>query len=131
MTFKGVPKLKLVNEIITSMSLDSPISTTPNGFLHTNQCNMDKHFRVSDTRHSGFSIRIGFECGLILKYEISQSYYNFKPIWSMLNVWQYFSFSISPNKGHLLCSINVEHPKLRLKYLLKVILLSYKICKTR
>ena len=41
-----------------------------------------------------------------------------------------FPFCLSPNKGHLLCSINYEHPKNRLKYLLKVILLSYKICTT-
>ena len=73
MTFKGVPKLKLVNETITSMSCDSPLSTTPSGFLHTNQCNVDKHIRVSDACHSGFSMRIGLECGFILKYDIFQS----------------------------------------------------------
>ena len=28
---------------------------------------MDKHFRVSDARHSGFAMRIGLECGFILK----------------------------------------------------------------
>ena len=71
MTFKGVPQLKHVNETITSMSLDSPLSSS--GFLHTNQCNMDKHFRVSDSRHSGFAMRIGLECGLILKDDIPQS----------------------------------------------------------
>ena len=91
---------------------------------------MDKHFRVSDSRHSGFAMRIGLECGLILKDDISQSEYNFKPTWSILTVWQYFPFGLSPNKEHLLCSINFEHPKRRLKYLLKVILLSYKICTT-
>ena len=51
----------------------APLSTTPSGFLHTNQCNVDKHFRVSDARHSGFSMRIGLECGFILKDDISQS----------------------------------------------------------
>ena len=59
MTFKGGPQLKLVNETITSISRDSPLSTTPSGFLHTNQCTVDKHFRVSDARHYGFSMRIG------------------------------------------------------------------------
>ena len=85
---------------------------TPSGFLHTNQCHLDEHIRVSDTRHSGFSIRIGLECGFILKDDISQSNYNFKPTWSILSVWQYFPLGISPNKGHLLCSINFEHPKI-------------------
>ena len=73
MTFKGVPQLKLVNETITSISRDSPLSTTPSGFLQTNQCTMNKHFRVSDVRRSGFSIRIGLECEFILKDDISQS----------------------------------------------------------
>ena len=59
MTFKGVLQLKLVNETITSISRDRPLSTTPSGFLHTNQCTVDKHFRVTDARHSGFSMRIG------------------------------------------------------------------------
>ena len=49
------------------------ISTTSSGFLHTNQCNIDKHFRVSDSRHSGFAMRICLECGFILKDDISQS----------------------------------------------------------
>ena len=71
MTFKWVRQLKLVNETITSMSGDSPLSTTPSGFLHTNQCNVDKHFHVSHTRHSGFAMRIGLECGFILKDDIS------------------------------------------------------------
>ena len=91
---------------------------------------MDKHLRVLDSRHSGFAMRICLECGFILKDDIFQFYYNFNPIWSILTVWQYFPFGLSPNKGHLLCSINFEHPKRRLKYLLKVILLSYKICTT-
>ena len=43
------------------------------GFLHTNQCNVDKHFRVSDSGHSGFAMRICLECGFILKDDISQS----------------------------------------------------------
>ena len=73
MTFKGVPQLKLVNETITSMSSDSPLSTTASGFLHTNQCNVEKPFRVSDARHSGFSMRIGLKCGSLLKDDISQS----------------------------------------------------------
>ena len=80
---------------------------------------MDKHFRVSDSRHSGFAMRIVLECGFILKDDISQSQYNFKPTWSILTVLQYFPFDFSPNKGHLLCSINFGHPKRRLKYLLK------------
>ena len=42
-------------------------------FLHTNQFNVDKHFRVSDTRHFGFAMRIGLECGFNLKYDNSQS----------------------------------------------------------
>ena len=73
MTFKGVPQLKLVNETITSMSCDAPYLRFPVDFLHTNQCNVDKHFRVSDARHSGCSMRIGLECKFILKYDISQS----------------------------------------------------------
>ena len=91
---------------------------------------MDKHFRVSDFRHSGFAMRICLECGFFLKDDISQSSYNSKPTCSILTVSQYFPFGLSPNKGHLLCSINFEHPKRCLKYLLKVILLSYKICTT-
>ena len=120
MTFTGFPQLKLVNETITSISRDSPYLRLPVDFLHTNQCTVDKHFRVSDARHSGFSMRIGFECE-----------YNFKPTWSILTVQQYFLFGLLPNKGHLLCSINFEHPKMRLKYLLKVILLRYKNFTTR
>ena len=45
----------------------------------------------------------------------------YQPTWSILTVWQYFSFGLSLNKGHLLCSIDFEHPKMRLKYILKVI----------
>ena len=108
-----------------------PYLRLPVDFLQTNQYNVDKHFRVSDARHSGFSMRIGLECGFILKDDISQSLYTFKPTWSILTVWQYFPFGLSPYKGHLLCIINIEHPKMSLKYLLKVILLSYKICTTR
>ena len=70
MTFKGVPQLKFVNETITS---NAPYLRLPVDVLHTNQCNVDKHFRVSDARHSGFSMRIGLECGFILKDDISQS----------------------------------------------------------
>ena len=51
----------------------APLSTTSSGLLHTNQCYLDKHFRVTDTRHSGFSMRLGFECEFILKDDISQS----------------------------------------------------------
>ena len=51
----------------------APLSTISSGFLHTNQCNVDKHFRVSDARHSGFAIRIGLECGFILKDDVFQS----------------------------------------------------------
>ena len=48
------------------------LSTTPSGFLHTNQCNIDKHIRVSDASHSGLSMRISLEYGFILKDDISQ-----------------------------------------------------------
>ena len=76
---------------------------------------MGKHFRVSDTRHSLFARRLCLECGFILKDDISQSIYNFKPTNSILTVWQFFPFGLSHNKGHLLCSINFEHPKNALK----------------
>ena len=98
MTFKGVPQHKLVNKTITSVSRDSPYLRLTVNFLHTNQCNVDKYFRVSDARHSGFTMRIGLESGFILKDDISQSQYNFKPTWSILTVWQYFPFGLSPNK---------------------------------
>ena len=45
----------------------------PVDYLHTNQCNVDKHFRVSDTRHSGFAMKIGLESGFIFKDDIFQS----------------------------------------------------------
>ena len=47
--------------------MDSPLSTTSSGFLHTNQYNVGKHFRASDSRHSWFVMRVGLECGFILK----------------------------------------------------------------
>ena len=68
MTFKGVPQLKLVNETIIIMARDSPLSTTSSGFSHTNQCNVNKHFRVSDTRHSGFAMKIGLRSFMQTNY---------------------------------------------------------------
>ena len=51
----------------------APYLRLPVDFLHTNQCNVDKYFRVSDARHSEFLMKIGLECGFILKDDISQS----------------------------------------------------------
>ena len=50
-----------------------PYLRLPVDFLHTNQCNVDKYFRVSDASHSGFALRIGLECGFILKDDVFQS----------------------------------------------------------
>ena len=51
----------------------APYLRLPVDYLHTNQCNLDKHFRVSDAKHPGFSMRLGLECGFIFKDDISQS----------------------------------------------------------
>ena len=48
----------------------APYLRLPVDFLHTNQCTVDKHFRVSDARHSRFSMRIGLECEFILHFPI-------------------------------------------------------------
>ena len=60
----------LTVQLLSKIFIDSDFC---HGFLHTNQCNVDKHSRVSDARHSGFAMRIGLECGFILKDDISQS----------------------------------------------------------
>ena len=51
----------------------APYLRLPVDFLHTNQCNVNKHFRVLDARHSEFAMRIGLECEFFLKDDISQS----------------------------------------------------------
>ena len=51
----------------------APYLRLPVDFLHTNQCNVDKHFSVSDTSYSGFAMKICLECGFILKDDVSQS----------------------------------------------------------
>ena len=51
----------------------APYLRLPVDFLHTNQCNVDKRIRVSDARHSGFSMTKYLERGFILKDDISQS----------------------------------------------------------
>ena len=42
----------------------APYLRLPVDFLHTNQCNVDKHFRVSDASHSGFSMLLLYEFDL-------------------------------------------------------------------
>ena len=74
MTFKGVPNLSLYMKQSPVYHEIAPYLRLPVDFLHTNQCNVDKHFHVSDFRHFGFAMKIGLECGFILKDDISQFY---------------------------------------------------------
>ena len=49
----------------------APYLRLPVDFLHTVM--LINIFRVTDTRHSVFAMRIGLECGFILNDDISQS----------------------------------------------------------